>query len=114
MSAAVRISSKLPGDEEINGLDAMLEELIAHPNTLRAAVVIFDVQKVTKDTDTGDTSVTARWRAVEPIGDVSDAPPEVRKLIDTAREKRLGRKALPFEEVEVVKADEIPADDEGM
>lgn len=110
MSAVVKLSSKLPGEEEINGVDATVEDLIAHPDRIRIGVVYYDAAKVVHDVDAGTDVPTIRVRRLEPVGFVNDAPAELRAIVDRAVEQRTGRKALPFEQIEVVEQGEL---DEG-
>jgi hypothetical protein len=113
MSAVVKLSSKLPGETEINGVDAMVDLLTKDPETLRVGVVVFDVSKVEHDTDTGDDIPTIRLRRLEPLSNVDNMDPQLRALVDAAAEQRTGKKALPFEQVEVLDADDqLPEDDQ--
>lgn len=114
MSAVVTLSSKLPGDGEINGLDAQAKWLEDNPDELLVAIVFLDTQKLTIDTDSGDHVPTVRIRRIEPIGTVADVPKSVRQVMGAAEEKRTGRKAIPFEIVEVGEhafGDSLPEDD---
>lgn len=101
MSAVVKLSSKMPGDFETNGVDAIAGQLVDEPDQLRVAVVWFDVKHTTVDTDSGDHIPTVRVRRIEPIGDVGDVSTAVQQLVAEAHEKRTGRKPLPFDIVEV-------------
>lgn len=101
MSASVKLSSKLPGDFETNGVDSIAGRLVDEPDQLRCAVVWFDVRHVTVDTDSGDHIPTIRVRRIEPIGDVGDVSAAVQQLVAGAVEQRTGRKPLPFDIVEV-------------
>lgn len=115
MSAVVKLASKLPGDAEINGLDAYREQLENNPDDLIVAVVFIDCQKVTIDTDTGAHVPTARVRRIEPLGGLDDVPAGVRKAMAEAEQQRTGRKAIPFGVVEVGEhafGDELPEGDE--
>lgn len=100
MSAQVKLSTKLPGDETINGLDAWATWLEDNPSDLLVAVVYLDVQKVTIDTDTKDHVPTVRVRRVEPLGPVTGVSETVRKAVAAAESERTGRSPLPFEIVE--------------
>jgi hypothetical protein len=102
MSDLVKLSTRLPGETDINGVDALAAELVKDPETIRVAVLWFDVTKVTHDTDTGDDVPTIRVRRLEPIGDVDTIPDSIRHVVDVATEKRTGRAALPFDLVDVV------------
>ena len=113
MSAVVKLSSRLPGDFETNGLDALAQDLIDNPATVRLAVVWIDTAKVVIDTDSGDHVPTVRVRRIEPVGDVGAAIPALRKLVGNAFEERTGRKPLPFDIVEVTEerfSDTLPED----
>jgi hypothetical protein len=112
MSAVVKLSSKLPGETEINGVDAMVDLLSKDPETLRVGVVVFDVSKVEHDTDTGTDLPTIRLRRLEPLSNVENMDPQLRALVDAAAEQRTGKKALPFEQVEVIDDEQLPEDDE--
>lgn len=115
MSATVKLSSKLPGDAEINGLDDQREWLEHNPDELLVAIVLLDTAKVTIDTDSGEHVPTVRVRRIEPLGTVAETPAAVRKAMAAAEEERTGRKAIPFEVVEVGEhafGDELPADGE--
>lgn len=100
MSAAVKLSTKLPGDPTINGLDARVDDLLIDPEELVVAVCYFDVSKISRDVDSGDEVPTVRIRRVEPLGYIGDVPQAVRDAVAAAEEKRTGRKPLPFEIVE--------------
>lgn len=101
MSAVVKLSSKMPGDPETNGVDAQAVQLVDDPEQLRCAVIWYDAGKVTIDTDSGDHIPTIRVRRIEPIGNVEAVPSEVQRLVAEAVEKRTGRTPLPFDTAEV-------------
>lgn len=105
MSAMVRLAAKLPGNDEINGLDHIAYDLCDNPGTPVFALVWFDVAKVTTDVDAGTRVPTVRVRRVEPVGPLSEVPAAVAKLVTALGEKRLGRVPLPLEEFD-------PGDDE--
>lgn len=96
MSATVRLSSKLPGDEEINGLDAHVSHLF-DSEEVTVALVWLVPSKVTEDLETGARVPTVEVRRIEPIGPVSDTPDEIRKLAADLYEKRTMRNPLPFD-----------------
>lgn len=101
MSALVKLSAAMPGDPEINGVDAWAEWLENNPDDLLVAVVYLDTKKVTIDTDTGDHVPTVRVRRIEPLGPISGVSATVRKAVAAAEQERTGRSPLPFEIVEV-------------
>lgn len=96
MSALVKLSSKLPGDFEVNGIDQQVEELIDEPKALRIAVVWYDTLKVTMDTDSGDQIPTIRVRRIEPLGVADDVTDAIKKTVSKAMQERTGRTPLPF------------------
>lgn len=112
MSAAVKLGSKLPGETEINGVDAIAPDLVDDPAAIRLGIVYFDVQTVLEDTDTGDHVPTIRIRRFEPISRVEDAPPSLKKLVGDAFQARTGRKPIPFE-IATAEQIERPADPYG-
>lgn len=101
MSAVVKLGSKLPADVDTNGLDAIAGQLVDAPDTVRVAVVWFDVARVVVDTDSGAHVPTVRVRRFEPLGDVASVPDEVKRHAEAAAERRTGRTPLPFDDVEV-------------
>jgi hypothetical protein len=101
MSAFVRLSTKLPGDPETNGVDAIADDLVEDPATIRYGIVWFDVSKITDEIDTGDNIPTIRVRRIEPLGLASRVDPAIAGAVAEAVEERTGRKAIPFEIVEV-------------
>lgn len=102
MSAVVKLSTKLPGDFETNGLDAHVEDLVENPETLRLAVVWFDTQKVVVDTDSGNHIPTVRVRRFEPLGEADDVSAAIRDAVQAAVQKRTGRTPIPFDVAEVL------------
>lgn len=114
MSNAVKLSTKLGADPELNGVDALAADLIERPKVLRAAIIWFDVAKETLDVDKGDRVPTIRVRRIEPLGDVDDVPTAVTKAVGESMQKRTGRAALPFGIVEVSEeayGDTLPEDE---
>ena len=100
MSAQVKLSARLPGEEEINGLDALVEEFVAFGGPV-CAVVWLDVDKVTTTRD-GTRVPTVAVARIEPIGVLSDVPQEVVTMVAKLYEARVGRSALPFDVTENV------------
>ena len=58
MSDLLKLSTALPGDQEINGLDALAAGLVQEPSGMICVVAIFDVKDVRYD-------ATARAEAAE-------------------------------------------------
>ncbi len=98
MSAFVKLSPKLPGDPEINGLDE-LAETIAQPDEIYAVLAWVKCSKVTKDLETGTEVPTVEIRRIEPIAPVGATPDEVVRLAADLYHRRTGRDPLPFEEL---------------
>lgn len=85
---------------EANGLAVIADRLADEgtgrvPAKMRAALVIFDAQRVTIESDTHDELTTVRVRRVEVVlpGDL----PEAEKLIRRALESRTGEPVLPLD-----------------
>lgn len=102
MSAVVKLAAKMPGDFETNGLDALADDLVDDPKQLRAAFVVFDVQKITDNTDDGSQVPTVRVRRFEPLGKADEISDAIRDAYTQAVEARTGRTALPLDLVEVL------------
>lgn len=114
MSASLKLSSKLPGDSEVNGLDSRAAWLEANPEELLVCIAYVDTAKVTIDTDSGAHIPTVRVRRIEPLGELHEVPAGVREALAAAEEKRTGRTAIPFEIVEVGEhayGDTLPTDE---
>jgi hypothetical protein len=101
MSATVRLSSKLPGEEEINGLDHLASSLLDSPHQVLVAICWLDVPKITEDTDKDERVPTVRVRRVEPIDVIAKVPDAILKLAAELFESRTGRRALPFDVLDV-------------
>lgn len=105
MSALVKLRAKLPANEDLNGLDQLLGELIEDGATPRAAFMIYDVQKVVEDVATGDKYVVIEVRRIEPISKASEVPAGIRQAVLELVDKRTGKQALPFDQVEVISSE---------
>lgn len=117
MSATVKLSSKLPADVEVNGLDAYADHLLEHPDELLVAIVYFDSPKEIVDHDEHSRVPVARVRRVEPLGTIPEVPQSVRDAMADAEADRTGRTPLPFEVVTVTRSadpdgDELPEDED--
>ena len=97
MSESLRLSSKLPGDPNINGLDALAPELAADPSRIIVALVWLDVAKIASYPE---TIPTVRVRKVEPLGTPADVPAAIVELAQHREAARTGRTPLPFEVIE--------------
>ncbi|QOR55339.1 MAG: hypothetical protein SHS37scaffold537_37 [Phage 68_12] len=103
MSAVVKLAGKMPGDFEVNGLDATVEDLLENPKELRAGFVVYDVVKENVDVDTDTRVPVVRVRRFEPLGKADEISETIRAAYTKAVEERTGRKALPLDIAEVVK-----------
>lgn len=101
MSATVKLSSKLPGDPEVNGLDAFAEHLLDPDHEMLICVAYVDAGKAVEDFDQGTRVPVARIRRIEPLGVIGDVSQTVRDAVAAAEQERTGMKPLPFETVEV-------------
>lgn len=108
MSAVVKLGSKMPGDWEVNGLDNIVDDLTEDPKQLRAGFVVFDVEKITVDADSGNQVPTVRVRRFEPLGKADEISAAIRDAYTKAVETRTGRTALPLDIVEVLETDQLP------
>ena len=110
MSATVKLSSKLPGDEEINGLDHIVEDLMS--STEPVVVIAWVVPtKITEDIETGARVPTVEVRRVEPIGHPREVSTEITNLAAELYEKRTGRNPLPIDVLLAPKGDVDELDD---
>lgn len=100
MSATVKLSTKLPGDDGINGVDAWAEWLENNPDKLLVCVAYIDTANIKIDTDTGAHVPTVRVRRIEPLGPIDGVSEAVRKAVAAAESERTGRTPIPFEIVE--------------
>jgi hypothetical protein len=108
MSKVLRLSSALPGDERINGLDSLAPELTL--DSVVVAVVTFDVPSINVSKD-GAVPVL-RVRKVEPLGTPSEVPAEVVAATLAAEERRTNSTPLPFGVLNVPDEGGRPSPDE--
>lgn len=108
MSAVVKLAARMPGDFETNGLDALHDDLVHEPKELRAAFVVFDVEKITDNTDDGSRVPTVRVRRFEPLGKADEISQAIRDAYTQAVETRTGRTALPLDVVEIIEDTPLP------
>lgn len=102
MSALVKLSSKLPGETEINGVDDLAEILVRDPDQIIVCLTWYAVPKITRDTQAKTEVPTIEVRRIEPIDVVARVPAAVQKLAAELYEKRTGgRQPLPFDVVEI-------------
>lgn len=97
MSAKVRLAGALPGDEEINGLDAWAERMVEQPERVLIGLVWLDAREIKDVTDTGARIPVARVRRIEIVSTAKEAPQELRDLALRLHEERTGKTPLPIE-----------------
>ncbi|RLV56041.1 hypothetical protein D9V41_09135 [Aeromicrobium phragmitis] len=91
-----KLTSSLPKSDELNGLNAIANDLVVHPDELHVAVVVIDCAKITTDIDTDESTPTARIRRIEVITRADDKT-QLRNLATRAFEARTGKTVLPLE-----------------
>lgn len=67
----VALAGRLPADDN-DGLARIAADLLAEPERIRTAVILFDTAKVTTSFDKHTRIVTARIRHIEPLTDAGD------------------------------------------
>lgn len=102
MSEQLRLSAKLPGNPEMNGLDDYAKRMSDDLTTVVPALVWFDVAKVTETADEEGriTRVaTARIRKVEPIGESPETKRKTAELYTELQDLRLGQPSIDFDDL---------------
>ena len=103
MSATVKLSSRLPGDPEINGLDALRDELLLDPTQIVCAIAwikVKDIRRIIEqEPDSPSEIPTVEISRVEPIDVVGRVPKAITDLAAELYEKRTGKNPLPFEQL---------------
>lgn len=113
MSDNVKLSAVLAGNDEFNGLDSQVDELLEDPTKLRVGIVVYDVRKVIEDVDADARVPVVRIRKFEPLGTVGEVPDAITMQIAAAHERRTGRTALPLDVLDARQAHvEVVGDDE--
>ena len=96
MSAKIKLTTALPADEIMNGLDHLAEDLTEGDRF--AAFVVFHV-KSTEVFEGGVHVPKLRVHRVEPLGDAAQLPTEVAKFVLSKQEERTGAEPLPLDAV---------------
>ena len=99
MSDTIKLSSQLPGDEEINGLDHLADDLINDPDQVLCCLAWMKIKDVRRIIETDAEVLTVEIRRIEPIATVDATPPAVIKLAAELYEARTGRDPLPFPDI---------------
>lgn len=106
MSAVAKLRAKLPGNDDNNGLDAIVGDLLETPETVRCAFIWYDVSSITENTHTGDRVPTIEVRKLEPVGkSAATVPTEIREAVAKMADSRMGKQALPFDQVERISSE---------
>ena len=100
MSKTVKLASAMPADEAANGLDALRDELVKTPELVRCAFVWFDVRDVNHNVPSNVDVPTIEIRKFEPVGLASEIPADLKRAVLDLADKRMGKQALPFDQVE--------------
>ena len=96
MSSLVKLSSKLPDDLDINGLDPWASVFKQRPLDQFVAVVYLDVARVVTDYEKGSVYPVVQVVSIEVLGDIASTSPDVQAQFLAARDKRLRRDPLPL------------------
>ena len=103
MSATIKLSSRMPGDDEINGLDSLVPELLRDPTRIVCALTWFKVKDVRRLIEHAegqpDEIPTVEIARVEPIATAEHVREDVKRLAAELYEKRTGNRPLPFEQL---------------
>lgn len=103
MSATIKLSQRMPGDPEINGLDNLLPELLSDPEQIVCALTWFKVKDIRRIIERGDGDPdqipTVEIARVEPIATAEHVREDVKRLAAELYEKRTGDRPLPFEQL---------------
>lgn len=110
MSNAVRLSSKLAGDAETNGLDSLASTLRDNPDQVICAITWLTVDSVTWKREDGSRTPRVEVKRIEPIGAVDAVPQAVIDLAAELYQKRLNKTPLPFDVVEVIEGGYVHSD----
>lgn len=113
MSAVVKLQAALPADVDMNGLDSTVAALLKEPEKLQAAVVFYNVSKITVTPETGTEIPTIIPRRFEPIGEASKIGEAVLEVMMAAAAKRTGKEPLPIDTVQVVEQGALSDADAG-
>ena len=100
MSEKVKLSSKLPGGEEWNGLDDYADEIRADHTLMLGCWVVFDVPSQTTNFDKGTTTPLVRIRRVEVLTTDGNAPSYLEAELEKAFTERTGKAMLPLDEAD--------------
>lgn len=100
MSEKVKLSSKLPGGEEWNGLDDYADDIRADHTLMLGCWVVLDVPSQTVNFDKGTTTPTVRVRQIEVLTTDGSVPEVLRDVLEAAFSERTGKQMLPLDQAE--------------
>lgn len=92
----VKLSSQLPEGDK-NGLGAIEAALLHNSGDKHVLVAIVDCKQISQNVDTGESTATARIRAVEAFTATAADGAELARLLRRAHEERTGQSVLPIE-----------------
>lgn len=98
MSDKVKLTTKLPGGEEWNGLDYYAEDIRADHTLMLGCWIVFDVPTAEINYDKGTTTPKLRVRQVEVLTTDGSVPPYLRAELEKAFTQRTGKAMLPLDE----------------
>ncbi|GAA0189684.1 hypothetical protein GCM10008944_01380 [Cytobacillus oceanisediminis] len=102
MSNVAKLSGALPANDQKNGLDAQVANLINEPNVNRVGFVVFKTKSINEDVEHGTKVPTIGIERFEPICTLDELPDEIGELIVNAAAKRTGGEPLPLDPSEIV------------
>lgn len=90
----VKLGTRLPKEQDRNGLQSITRELLSDPMKTHLAVVVLDTSRITRDVVEYDEYPTVRIVAIEPITGGVDVG-HLRSMLQRAYEARTGNLELP-------------------
>lgn len=103
MSVNIKLSSRLPGDPEINGLDDLRDELLEDPEQIVCAIAwikVKDIRRIIEHNPESPSEIpTVELARIEPIDVVDRVPKAITDLAAKLYEKRTGKNPLPFDQL---------------
>lgn len=100
MSASVKLAGRLPGEEEVNGVDVQQGSLVDDPSRLRFGIVTYRTLKITTNVELDTEIPTIEIVRFEPVGDSKTVPEAIRAELVKSAQLRLNKTPLPFDEVD--------------
>ena len=88
-----KLASKLPQDNDLNGLGALRRQLVDDPAETHLVIAEIDCSKIETITDTGDVEPTVRILRIEAVNTADQF--DVEGMLKRALEKRTGKTVLP-------------------